>query len=92
MDGIGTEGSSSIGKDSGTNEGTRVVVGNLSQPVSKYVRWLCSFMIVREVKVFHFIPVVENQMYGCRPTLKTMVKYRPMALIYKQITNLRIYS
>jgi hypothetical protein len=37
MDGIGTEGSIGIGKDSGTNERTGVVVGNPSQPVSKYV-------------------------------------------------------
>jgi len=37
MDGIGTEGSIGIGKDSGTNEGTRVVVINPSQPMSKYV-------------------------------------------------------
>jgi hypothetical protein len=37
MDGIGMEGSIGIGKDSGTNERTRVVVGNPSQPMSKYV-------------------------------------------------------
>jgi hypothetical protein len=37
MDGIGTEGSIGIGKNSGTNEGTGVIVGNPSQQVSKYV-------------------------------------------------------
>ncbi len=44
------------------------------------------------IKVFHFILVVESRMYGCKPTLKAMVKYIPMALIYKQLINLRIYS
>jgi len=38
MDGIGREGSFGIGKNSGTNEGIGVIVGNLSQPMSKYVR------------------------------------------------------
>jgi len=37
MDGIGTEGSIGIGKDSGINEGIGVVVSNPSQLVSKYV-------------------------------------------------------
>jgi hypothetical protein len=41
MDGIGTEGSIGIGKDSGTNERIGVVVGNPSQPVSKYVEGNC---------------------------------------------------
>ncbi len=52
MDGIGMKGSIGIGKDSGTNGGTRVVVVNPSQPMSKYVGWLCSFMIVQEVVGF----------------------------------------
>jgi hypothetical protein len=37
MDGIGTKSSIGIDKDSGTNEGTGVVVGNPSWPVPKYV-------------------------------------------------------
>jgi len=37
MDGIGMEGSIGIGKDSDTNEGTKVIVGNPSHPMSKYV-------------------------------------------------------
>jgi len=42
------EGSIGIGKDSDTNEGTKVIVGNPSHPMSKYVGWLCSFMIMQE--------------------------------------------
>jgi len=38
MDEIGREGSIGIGKDNGTNEGIGVIVGNPSQPMSKYVR------------------------------------------------------
>jgi len=38
MDGIGMEGSVGIGKDNSTYEGIGVIVGNPSQPVSKYVR------------------------------------------------------
>jgi hypothetical protein len=38
MDGIGMEGSIGIGEDSGIDEGTGVIVGNPSQPMSKYVK------------------------------------------------------
>jgi hypothetical protein len=37
MDGIGTKGSFGIGKNNGINERTRVIVGNPSRLVSKYV-------------------------------------------------------
>jgi hypothetical protein len=37
MDGIGMEGSIGIGKNTGIDEGTRVIVGNPSHPMSKYV-------------------------------------------------------
>lgn len=52
MDGIGTKVSIGIDKDSGTNEGIGVAVGNPSWPMPKYVGWLCSFMIVQEVVGF----------------------------------------
>jgi hypothetical protein len=43
------------------------------------------------IKVFHFILVVESRMYGYRPTLKIVVKAIPMALIYKQLIDFRMF-
>jgi hypothetical protein len=37
VDGIGIEGSIDIDKDNGTNDGTKVIVGNLGQLISKFV-------------------------------------------------------
>ncbi len=45
VDGIGIEGSIDIGKNNGTNDGTKVVVGNLGQLVSKFVGWFFGLVI-----------------------------------------------
>ncbi len=45
VDGIGIEGSIDIDKDNGTNDGTKVIVGNLGQLISKFVGWFFGLVI-----------------------------------------------